>query len=300
MLVNNMKRFSVVFAVGCVSAISASSSLTPPSSRLSATQCDEKKQEHAMSPKEFRSFPITEIVNLSPNTRQFRVKLPSKDSTTGMKTSGFVMIKNAADSEGKFEARPYTPTSLGDQKGSVEFVVKAYPNGKVTGHLFDLKVGDSMDIKGPIPKFKYEPNMKSHIGMIAGGTGITPMLQIIQEIIRNPDDNTQISLIFANNTEEDILLKDRLDMLARHHKNFKVTYVVAQPSPSWQGEKGFCSETLIQLKLPAPAASTLIFVCGPPGMMNAVSGPKTPDYQQGKVDGLLKKVGYGEEHVFKF
>ena len=45
-------------------------------------------------------------------------------------------------------------------------------------HFGTLKVGDSLDIKGPIVKLKYEPNMKRAIGMVAGGTGITPMLQV--------------------------------------------------------------------------------------------------------------------------
>ena len=254
-----------------------------------------------MSPKEFRPFVITGIKSLSPNTKEFRVALPTKDSTTGMKTSGFVMIKNAAGADGKFDARPYTPTSLGDQPGHVDFVIKAYPGGKVTGHLFGLKVGDSIDIKGPLPKFKYEPNTKKHLGMVAGGTGITPMLQIIQEVLRNPDDKTQISLVFANNGEEDILLKDQLDALAaKHPKRFSVTYVVATPSAGWKGERGFCTEHLLRQKLPAPGPDVLVFVCGPPGMMNAISGPKTPDYKQGELAGLLKGLGFVEDQVFKF
>ena len=41
-----------------------------------------------------------------------------------------------------------------------------------------VKEGDVMEIKGPFPKFNYVPNMRREIGMIAGGTGITPMLQV--------------------------------------------------------------------------------------------------------------------------
>jgi len=156
----------------------------------------------ALSPKEFRALPITAIKDLSPNTKLFKVGLPSKESTTGMKTSSFVMIKNAAGADGKFEARPYTPTSPADAKGELELVIKAYPGGKVTQHLFSLKVGDSMEIKGPLPKLKYEANMKKSIGLIAGGTGITPCLQIIQEVLSNPKDETKLVLVFANNGEE--------------------------------------------------------------------------------------------------
>lgn len=75
--------------------------------------------------------------------------------------------------------------------------------------------------QGPIIKVKYEPNMKEAIGMVCGGTGITPMLQVVEGILSNPADKTKVSLVFANNEERDILLKDRLDALAKKHPNFK-------------------------------------------------------------------------------
>ena len=57
------------------------------------------------------------------------------------------------------------------------------------------------------------------IGMVAGGTGITPMLQIIRAIQRDPTDTTEVWLIFANQTEEDILLRKELEAVpnARFH-----------------------------------------------------------------------------------
>lgn len=57
---------------------------------------------------------------------------------------------------------------------------------------------------------------------IAGGTGITPMLQVASEVLKNPDDKTEVSLIFGNLTEDDILLRKHIDQLAKSHKNFKV------------------------------------------------------------------------------
>jgi ferredoxin-NADP reductase len=39
------------------------------------------------------------------------------------------------------------------------------------------------------------------LGMIAGGTGLTPMLQIVKRVLKRKDDTTQLSLVFANQTE---------------------------------------------------------------------------------------------------
>jgi NAD(P)H-flavin reductase len=59
--------------------------------------------------------------------------------------------------------------------------------------------------------------------MIAGGSGITPMFQVAQGILRDPRDVTKVFLIYANVTEEDILLRKELEGWARDHPaHFKV------------------------------------------------------------------------------
>jgi cytochrome-b5 reductase len=71
----------------------------------------------------------------------------------------------------------------------------------------------------------YEANMCKYIGMIAGGTGITPMLQIVNAVLKNPNDVTRVSLIFANVAESDILCRKELDKLADDPR-FSVYYVL--------------------------------------------------------------------------
>ena len=75
--------------------------------------------------------------------------------------------------------------------------------------------------KNELISFKHFPS--SCMLQIAGGSGITPMLQVASEILSNPEDKTQVSLIFANQTEQDIILRDEIDQLASKHENFQVT-----------------------------------------------------------------------------
>ncbi|CAL0325714.1 unnamed protein product [Lupinus luteus] len=162
-------------------------------------------------------------------------------------------------------------------------------------HFASLKPGDVVEVKGPIEKLRYTPNMKKHIGMIAGGSGITPMLQVIEAVLKNPDDKTQISLLYANVSPDDILLKQKLDVLAASHPNLKVFYTVDNPTKNWRGGAGYISKDVVVKGLPSPSDDALILVCGPPGMMKHISGEKAKDWTQGELSGILKEAGYTEE-----
>ena len=59
-------------------------------------------------------------------------------------------------------------------------------------------------------------------GMLAGGTGITPMYQTARVILKDPKDATRLSLIYGNLSEKDILIKDLLDELTQSYPDRSV------------------------------------------------------------------------------
>ena len=118
---------------------------------------------------------------------------------------------------------------------------------------------------------KYHKNLVKELGMIAGGTGITPMFQIIRRICEDPRDDTKTTLIYANKTEGDILLRKELDAFASKYDQFKVHYVLSSPSDGWEGEKGRVNKEMIEKFLPAPAGmNSKVLVCGPDPMMESM------------------------------
>lgn len=177
-------------------------------------------------------------------------------------------------------------------------MVKVYEKGVMSRHIHSLKVGDSLDIKGPLAKLPYVANKWKSIGMVAGGTGITPMLQVIDQIVTNPDDQTEVTLLFANTSSKDILLKEKIDA---YLPRIKVVYVCDKTDAGVDGvtESGYVTKALLEKYMPAPAASTLIYTCGPPGFMNIVSGDKNPDKTQGPLIGFLSEMGYDSTMVCK-
>lgn len=185
--------------------------------------------------------------------------------------------------------RPYTPVTDDATRGAVDFVIKVYPAGRVTPALDSLKIGDAVLAKGPKGRFSYKENMADEVGLVAGGTGITPMFAVAMAALRDSIDKTRFSLVFANVTEADILIRDRLEALAKEHPGrFRVHYILNEPpSTKWEGSTGFVTKEILQKHLPAPGPRTLVLRCGP-GPMNKAVGL------------ALEELGYSKEMTFEF
>lgn len=202
-------------------------------------------------------------------------------------------------------SRPYTPISSDDDKGFVDFVIKVYPKGAVTQHLETLAVGATINAEGPRGRITYkgrstfsvldyatgasQERAAKHLGMVCGGTGITPMLQVIRAIFKDNVDTTQVSLVYANVTEEDILLRKELDELAAQHpRNFKVFYTLDKPAAGWQGGAGFINAEMLRKHLPAAGPETQVLICGPPMMVERAVLP------------ALVEVGFSADQYLTF
>ncbi|KAJ0366823.1 hypothetical protein COL154_003703 [Colletotrichum chrysophilum] len=191
----------------------------------------------------------------------YRFGLPSEKSVLGLPIGQHISIgANCPQPDGtsKEIVRSYTPISGDHQPGYFDLLIKSYPTGNISKHMASLKVGQTLKVKGPKGAFVYTPNMVRHFGMIAGGTGITPMLQIIRAVIRGraAGDKTQIDLIFANVTPQDILLKEDLDALAKEDSGFRVHYVLDKPPQGWTGGVGYVTADMITVSCLAVSDAT--------------------------------------------
>lgn len=246
-------------------------------------------------PEKNYEVPLIEREEVSHDTRRFRFGLPSKDHVLGLPIGKHVSL--TATINDAVVSRSYTPVSSDEDKGYVEFVIKVYfknvhpkfpDGGKMSQHLESLKIGDTIKIRGPKGKLEYngkgnlvikmekdqvvQKNVKK-LSMIAGGTGIAPMLQIIRDVCKKSHkDPTKISLLFANQTEKDILLRDELEQCAREFPNqLKIWYTVDRPEAGWKYSSGFVSKDMIKEHLYEPDGQTFILMCGPPPMIKHVN-----------------------------
>lgn len=276
-----------------------------------------KKEKTAMDPNEFQPFKLIEKESLSHDTRRFTFALQTPTTRLGLPIGQHISLK-FVDKDGKGVQRSYTPTTGDETLGKVTFVIKVYKagvhpkfpgGGKMSQHLDSLKIGDTIDMKGPKGHLTYlgsgkftvkqmrkplEERNAKHFGMIAGGTGITPMLQVLHAIFRDAktkDSTTTASLLFANQTEEDILVREELEALARDFPDrFKLHYTLDRPPAGWTGSTGFINKEMIEKNVlkDCSSAGTQVLMCGPPPMIKFACIPN------------LDEVGIDESKRFSF
>lgn len=231
--------------------------------------------QKALKPDVFQEFELKEKTVISHNVAIYRFALPSPSAILGLPIGQHISIGAAIeqpDGSTKEIVRSYTPISGDHQPGHFDLLIKSYPTGNISKHMASLVVGQTLRVKGPKGAFVYTPNMVRHFGMIAGGTGITPMLQIVRAIIRGraAGDTTEVDLIFANVSPADILLKEDLDALAQEDKGFRIHYVLDKPPQGWTGGVGYVTADMITKWLPKPASDVKILLCGPPPMVSGL------------------------------
>lgn len=191
---------------------------------------------------------------------------------------------------------PDTNHSLPETTGFVDLVVKKYPNGALSTHLHDMTPGQSVLFAGPLTRYQWKAdNAHPHVAMVAGGTGICPMWQLLHGIFANPADRTKVTLVWGVNNDRELFLRDELAALQRRFPDrLRVVYAVSNPLPGSPHAAGRVTrEVLEKAGLGRPERSTKLFLCGPPAMEKAVGG----SWNFGAKDGILRELGYEKGQV---
>eukprot|EP00931_Biecheleriopsis_adriatica_P009345 TRINITY_DN110418_c0_g1_i1.p1 TRINITY_DN110418_c0_g1~~TRINITY_DN110418_c0_g1_i1.p1 ORF type:complete len:271 (-),score=40.94 TRINITY_DN110418_c0_g1_i1:46-858(-) len=236
-------------------------------------------------------------------THRFTFSLESADAVLGLPVGHHLEVRMP---DGSGVGRAYTPVTGDSTLGSFDLVVKVYPNGLVGNYLDSLKVGDAAEMAGPFGELTYKGKgvfeikdvftetsrsvSCSKVGMVAGGTGITPMYQIAQYSAGHDEEALEMSLLFANCSPEDVMLREDLDALTSCSR-FKVTYSVDEASAaSWSGATGRVSKEILSqaFDLSGSNKPDLILICGPSGFHGAVK----------KL--LTEELGFPKDDIFEF
>ena len=174
------------------------------------------------------------------------------------------------DVDGKKVRRSYTIASSPSRSAYCEITVKREPLGTSFRHLHDqIAEGSRLDLSAPAGRFTFTGREARSIVLIAGGVGITPLMSKIR-YLTDTSWSGEIHLIFAVQTEQDIIFREELDALQRRFPNLHVTITTTRDQGSnWTGPRGRLSPDLLNFAVPS-LTSRRVHICGPDEMMKAV------------------------------
>ncbi|XP_033153702.1 cytochrome b5 reductase 4 [Drosophila mauritiana] len=180
--------------------------------------------------------------------------------------------------EGRVIQRSYTPVdhsylrlenNLSSRSECLHFLIKRYPNGHVSSHLHKLEPGSRVHWSAPRGSFQLS-DLTAHrnILLLAAGSGLTPILSLIQPILkRNTNRIESLQLLYFNKTTEDIWLKEKLHELHTDDVRFSCTNYLSQ---SEDNPQRISLELLTPMFLKnQPERCTYVLICGPSGFNTA-------------------------------
>lgn len=258
---------------------------------------------------------LKERVQVTHNTVLLRFALPSEDQVLGCAVGQHVYLSLYKGE--RLLVRPYTPVSLCDQRGTFDIIIKVYrqgtslkyPDGGIMSQTLDsLLPGDPVQIQGPKGKFEYIGRgrflldkssvmyVASHIGLVAAGTGVTPMLQLLRQTFADASDFTRMFMVNVNHSERDIIMHKELDEYAEsHRRTFRLCHVLTkmpERNRFRQTHVGYLAgpltQAILEKYLPPPSSYSVILVCGPPLLVSNVCQP------------ALKNIGHDRKRVLVY
>lgn len=262
---------------------------------------------------EWVDFEVIDNVKMTHNTHLITFRLPEDSSHLGLNMASCLLTRMKSQS-GEYYSKPYTPiTSEEEISNSRKFslLVKEYSKGAMSQHICHLAKGEKVEMKGPIPKINLEERSNGEItalsgvqrlAMIAGGTGITPMLQVADYILRSTPEKSspKLLIISANDSKDDILASEQLEKLtAAYPTRIEVQHVLRYGGVD-TALSGLVTSTVLRKLSVIPQETQKVFICGPPPMLTYLCGQKAKDKSQGPLDGILRDIGYTSDQVYKF
>lgn len=169
---------------------------------------------------------------------------------------------------GTDEWRAYSPSSPARQLPKLEFLIRVLDKGMMSDALRGgFKKGQELEMEGPFGAFYLRDDGAAHRLFIAGGTGLAPVMAMIDAIRYSPSPKGPMTVSFGCNSEETFFYKDELELREAWMPSLKIRLsanVVNDPA------SGLLTGTPVSVLSAADVTpETVAYLCGPPPMIEA-------------------------------
>ena len=165
-----------------------------------------------------------------------------------------------------FDIRPLKHPSYrcysiaGTTKNTLEFGIQLLPEGEISSQLFNLKAGDTIEIRGPLGNhFVLDSKTLGDVILIGGGSGVVPLISMLRFVSKKPAKN-HIQILISAKTNDHVLYKNEIDELASKNQNIQATYALTRTNNLAQRiDKKMLSDILAKHKTHQPT----LYIAGP-------------------------------------
>jgi len=209
---------------------------------------------------------LVEVVAETPHVKTIVFDVPG---WPGHRAGQHVDVRLTAE-DGYQAERSYSIASASDGT-RVALTVQRLEDGEVSPYLTDeLRPGDQIELRGPIGGyFVWEPSEGGPLMLVAGGSGIVPLMAMIRTRAA-ADDDTETRLLYSSRSQDDVIYRDELERLSGNGLTVVHTLTDSQP-PGWTSYARRVDAGMLAEVTPAPAERPRFYVCGPTPFVEAVA-----------------------------
>lgn len=169
---------------------------------------------------------------------------------------------------GTDEWRSYSFANRSSAANQLQFLVRLLPQGVMSDYLRErCQPGQWLEFEAPLGSF-YLRQVSRPLVLVAGGTGLSAFLGMLDDIALTGGCGQPISLFYGVTAQRDLCEMPRLDAYRQQIADFDWHAVVSQASPEWTGKRGWIPEHFDARTMAASAFD--MYVCGPPPMVEAI------------------------------
>jgi ferredoxin-NADP reductase len=217
------------------------------------------------------AWQIGEVVEASPGTPRTKSLFLEVPSWEGHKAGQHVDVRLTAE-DGYRAERSYSVASA-PEAGRVELLVERLEDGEVSPYLTDeLRVGDGLELRGPIGGwFAWEANEGGPLLLVAGGSGIAPLMAMVRHR-KAAGSDVPVRLLFSSRSHEEIIFREELERLATGDGTLEIFHTLTRSTPEgWRGYHRRIDRKMLEEVAFPPEARPLTFVCGPTPLVEATA-----------------------------
>jgi len=169
--------------------------------------------------------------------------------------------------------RSYSIASEPEREGEVDITVERINDGEVSTYLHDVLVpGDRIEARGPIGGyFVWEATMAEPLLLIAGGSGVVPLMSMIRHRAA-AGAKTPVSLLYSSRNFEDIIYYDELEKLRSADGGLQIFHTLTRSQPAeWKGYTRRIDQDMLKHIAGPLGRSVQAFICGPTLLVEAAA-----------------------------